>query len=61
MIKKIILISLIIVLIILFGTWPLGVISKLTEWLAMFINVIAKCLKWLASGLDWFGWNGLIG
>ena len=44
---------LIVVLIILFGSIPLSIISKIFEYLAIGI-------KWLASAINIFGWNGLL-
>ena len=44
---------LIIVLIVLFGTWPLGILAKVFEY-------IGKTLGWLADALNVFGWNGII-
>lgn len=43
----------IIVLIVLFGTWPLSILSKIFEYLAI-------ALGWLADALNFFGWNGLL-
>ena len=43
----------IIVLIVLFGTWPLSILSKIFEYLA-------NILGWLADALNLFGWNGLL-
>ena len=51
--KKIIIAILIIVLIVLFGTWPLSILSKVFEY-------IGKALDWLANILDFFNWNGLV-
>ena len=51
--KKLLIILAIIVLVVLFGTWPLFVLSKIVEWLATGI-------RWLAKALDWFDWNGLL-
>jgi hypothetical protein len=51
--KKIILIILIIALIVLFGTWPLGILGKVFEWIGIAFN-------WLARSLDFFGWNGIL-
>ena len=53
MVKKIILAILIIVLVVLFGTWPLSILGKLFEWFGI-------ALKWLAGILDFFGWNGIV-
>lgn len=51
--KKLILAILVIVLVVLVGTWPLSILSMLFEWLG-------SALKWLAGILDFFGWNGLL-
>lgn len=51
--KKIFYLVLIIVLVILFGTFPLSILSKIFEYLAI-------ALKWLAKVLNLFGWNGII-
>lgn len=51
--KKLILILLVIILVVLVGTWPLSILAKLFEW-------IAYGLRWLAKALDFFGWNGLL-
>lgn len=51
--KKLILIILLVVLIILFGTYPLTVIAKVFEW-------IAYALRWLAKILDFFHINKLL-
>ena len=51
--KKLLIILAIIVLVVLFGTWPLSVLSKIVEWLATGI-------RWFAKALDWFDWNGLL-
>lgn len=51
--KKLILILLVIILVVLVGTWPLTLLAKLFEW-------IAYGLKWLAKAINFFGWNGLI-
>ena len=51
--KKIILAILIIVLIVLFGTWPLSILGKLFE-------IIAFAFNWLAKSLNFFGWNGIL-
>ncbi len=44
---------LIIVLVVLLGTWPLSVLSIVFEY-------IGKALEWLAEALNFFGWNGLV-
>lgn len=51
--KKLIFILLVIILVVLVGTWPLSILAKLFEW-------IAYGLRWLAKALDFFGWNGLL-
>ncbi len=44
---------LIIVLVVLLGTWPLSILSIVFEY-------IRKALHWLAEILNFFGWNGLV-
>jgi len=44
---------LIIILVVLLGTWPLSILSIIFEYIGI-------ALKWLAGVLDFFGWNGLI-
>ncbi len=51
--KKLILFLLIIVLVVLVGTWPLTILAKVFEW-------ISSGLRWLANLLNFFGWNGLL-
>ena len=51
--KKILLIILIIVLVVLFGTFPLSILSKIFEYLG-------KAIEWLAKILNIFGWNGIL-
>lgn len=51
--KKLILILLIIIFVILVGTFPLTLLSKIFNW-------ISYWLQWLAKVLNFFGWNGLI-
>lgn len=51
--KSIFLTILIIVLVVLFGTWPLSILAKILDYIAMALNYIAKAL-------DLFGWNGII-
>ena len=51
--KKLILILLVIILVVLVGTLPLSILSKLFDW-------IAYGLRWLAKMLNFFGWNGLL-
>ena len=51
--KNIILIILIIVLVVLVGTWPLSILAKIFEYIGIALN-------WLAKGLDFFGWNGIV-
>jgi hypothetical protein len=50
--KNLILIILLIVLVVLFGTWPLSILANVFE-------VIGKFLKQLANILNIFNWNGL--
>lgn len=42
-----------IVLIVLFGTWPLSILAKFFEYLGL-------ALGWFANMLDIFNWNGII-
>ena len=51
--KKLILILLVIILVVLVGTWPLSILAKLFDW-------IAYGLRWLAKMLNFFGRNGLL-
>jgi len=51
--KNTIFIFLIIVLVVLLGTWPLSILAK-------FFDVIATALEWLANALNFFGWNGIV-
>ncbi len=51
--KKLILILLVIVLVVLVGTWPLSILAKVFDW-------IANGLRWLAKMLNFFEWNGLL-
>ena len=51
--KKIILAIIIIVLVVLFGTWPLSILGKVFDWFAI-------AFKWLANALNFFGWNGIL-
>lgn len=51
--KKFFLIILIVLLVVLFGTFPLGLLSKLFEWISIGV-------KWLANVLDFFNWNGIL-
>ncbi len=51
--KKLIFIILIIVLVVLVGTWPLSILGKIFGWLS-------KACNWLADILNFFGWNGII-
>ena len=44
---------LIIVLIVLFGTWPISILVKVFEYMGIALN-------WLANALNLFGWNGII-
>lgn len=50
--KNLILFILLIVLIVLFGTWPLSIVGNVFE-------VIGGLLKKIANILNFFGWNGL--
>lgn len=52
MFMKKILIVLIILAVVLFGTWPLGILSEIFRYLSL-------AFKWLAKALNIFGWNGL--
>ncbi len=51
--KKILIIGLIIVLIVLFGTFPLSILSYI-------FTFVGKAFGWLAKILNVFGWNGII-
>lgn len=51
--KKIIIIALIVILVVLFGTFPLSLLGKLFNWISIGFN-------WLAGILNIFGWNGII-
>ena len=51
--KKLIVILLIVILVILVGTWPLTAIAKLFEW-------VSYGLLWLAKALDFFHLNGMM-
>ena len=51
--KKLLIAILIIILVILFGSIPLSIVSKIFEWLSIGI-------KWLANILNIFGWNGIL-
>ena len=53
MIKNIILIIFVIILVVLFGTWPLSILGKVFEYIGIALN-------WLANTLNFFGWNGLV-
>ena len=44
---------LLIVLIVLFGTWPISILAKVFEYVSIALN-------WLANALNLFGWNGII-
>ncbi|MGN0961760.1 MAG: hypothetical protein ACI4PF_06170 [Christensenellales bacterium] len=44
---------LIIVLIVLFGTWPISILAKVFEYISIALN-------WLANALNIFGWNGIM-
>lgn len=51
--KKLILAIFIIALVVLLGTWPLTILSKIFDFVAI-------AFEWLAKVLDIFGWNGLL-
>lgn len=51
--KNLIILLLILVLVVLFGSLPLSILAKAFEWLA-------KAMQWLAKCLNFFGWNGMI-
>ena len=51
--SKIIWLLLIVVLVVLIGTWPLGFLGKIFEYISIAFN-------WLANALNVFGWNGLL-
>ena len=51
--KKILLIILIAVLVVLFGTFPLSILSKIFQF-------ISTSFEWLAKILNVFGWNGIV-
>ena len=51
--KNLIITILIIVLVVLFGTWPLSILSKIFEYIGI-------ALGWLADALNLFGWNGIV-
>lgn len=51
--KKLILIILIVVLVVLFGAWPLNILGTIFEYIGI-------ALKWLAKTLDFFNWTGLV-
>ena len=51
--KKLIITILIIVLVVLFGTWPLSILAKVFE-------VLATAIRWLAEALNFFNWNGIL-
>ena len=53
MVKNILLAIFVIALVVLFGTWPLSILGKIFEWIGIALN-------WLASALNFFGWNGII-
>ncbi len=58
--KKLLIIILIIVLVVLFGTWPLAILSKIWDFIGMIWNALGTGIKWLAKVLDFFKWNGLL-
>lgn len=51
--KNLFLIVLVIALVVLFGTFPLSILSKI-------FSFIAKIFDWLSKTLNIFGWNGII-
>ena len=51
--KKLFITILIIVLVVLFGTWPLSILAKI-------LSFLASAIEWLAKTLNVFNWNGLI-
>lgn len=51
--KKILLIIIIVVLVVLFGTFPLSILSKIFQF-------IGNAIEWLARVLNFFGWNGIV-
>ena len=51
--KSIFLTILLIVMIVLLGTWPLTILAKLFE-------ILSTALMWLAKALNIFGWNGIL-
>ncbi|MBQ3213957.1 MAG: hypothetical protein IJB10_03000 [Clostridia bacterium] len=51
--KSIFLTILIIVMIVLLGTWPLTILAKLFE-------ILSTVIMWLAKALNIFGWNGIL-
>ena len=51
--KRILLIIIIIVLVVLFGTFPLSILSKIFKY-------IGVAFEWLAKTLNLFGWNGIV-
>ncbi len=51
--KTIFWVIVVIVLVVLVGTWPLSILGTIFDW-------IGTALKWLAGILDFFNWNGLV-
>jgi len=51
--KNILLTILIIVLVVLLGTWPISILAKIFEYIGIALN-------WLAGTLNFFGWNGIL-
>ena len=51
--KSLFWIIVIIILVVLVGTWPLSVLE-------IVFNAIATAFGWLAKALNFFGWNGLV-
>lgn len=50
--KNLILLLLVIILVVLVGTWPLSLLATAFDW-------IAYGIRWLANTINFFGWNGL--
>jgi len=51
--KNIVFLIIFIALILLVGTWPLTILSKIFNW-------VSTAFEWLAKTLDVFNWNGLL-
>ena len=58
--KKLLIIIFIVILVVLFGTYPLTILSKIWDAMLWLGEMIGKGIKWLAKALDWFDWNGLL-